>query len=837
MCSLSEKMPSPRIFISYAREDEDVAEELYQFLKSSGADPWLDKHQLVPGDAWKSEIKRAISNSDFFVACLRPEDDRRGFHHVEVRLALAEAECRPPDKAFIIPFIVKPCELPDWAHDIHAGADLTVPSKPIDILRAVDKNLGTSLAGRASETLVVSPGEKLVVPPPAGSAGQLLPFAALSEYQFQDFCCALLEKDPHVVSAEIYGVRGQSQRGIDLKGPIAAENGLAVGQCKRYEKISSSEVRSASDAFFDHLDFWMKRNIRRFVLFVSCRMDMTQLQDQIDEETERFSEAGIAYEVWHQRRLTEKACAAPQLVERFFHPFGREWLGVIGALPVSTGAFEGGTRHAMDVVHVSVVERLVEVSDQATEERLAQIRSLIEQGRVAIAHERLEVLKESSFWRTASSESRASVLRVEAGLLLQEEDKLNAAQLLADEARQLAPSADERTLRAMLGRVRFGPEAGLAELEGTPTLPVLNLRAQLQLEAGNPTACERTLEELMGVFEPDAETHRTRCLHALVQRNVDSAVQAAERAVEHQPSSAVARFTAAVAYIWSTIAPAALPLRLLALPPPIDSRFVLQDAISQQRLSIAAGYLDDLLEIDSGRAFGSDSLLAWKLACLAIASAGLDQARAICEEELELKSPSPSIVRWACARGWVTDLEQLGERLRSEYKTDDPEQVEIVVQCLLASGKPDAALQHLRLAKNEFSETGNDDAFHVLELECLYRLGDEKVVSDAVRRVEGTQAADPASLAIARSTYEATGDAVPLVKELERQWQTHSDPRLLLDLCELKAITRDWRFVVEHGEPLLRDVPTPAVLLLYVMALYNTGQYEACLECPVPERC
>ncbi len=37
------------VFISYAREDFTHAERLYNELKKAGFEPWLDKHNLIPG--------------------------------------------------------------------------------------------------------------------------------------------------------------------------------------------------------------------------------------------------------------------------------------------------------------------------------------------------------------------------------------------------------------------------------------------------------------------------------------------------------------------------------------------------------------------------------------------------------------------------------------------------------------------------------------------------------------------------------------------------------------------------------------------------------------------
>ena len=54
------------IFISYAREDRDVARKLYNRLKQEGFNPWLDQENIVPGQDWEKEIRKAIKEADIF---------------------------------------------------------------------------------------------------------------------------------------------------------------------------------------------------------------------------------------------------------------------------------------------------------------------------------------------------------------------------------------------------------------------------------------------------------------------------------------------------------------------------------------------------------------------------------------------------------------------------------------------------------------------------------------------------------------------------------------------------------------------------------------------------
>ena len=54
------------IFISYLKEDQSLALELYYELKNEGFEPWIDKLNLRFGANWHNEIREAIQNARIF---------------------------------------------------------------------------------------------------------------------------------------------------------------------------------------------------------------------------------------------------------------------------------------------------------------------------------------------------------------------------------------------------------------------------------------------------------------------------------------------------------------------------------------------------------------------------------------------------------------------------------------------------------------------------------------------------------------------------------------------------------------------------------------------------
>ena len=71
-------MANLQIFISYAREDVEAARKLYRDLKNAELNPWLDEEVLLPGQNWKSAIKKAIKESRFFIALLSSNSVKKG---------------------------------------------------------------------------------------------------------------------------------------------------------------------------------------------------------------------------------------------------------------------------------------------------------------------------------------------------------------------------------------------------------------------------------------------------------------------------------------------------------------------------------------------------------------------------------------------------------------------------------------------------------------------------------------------------------------------------------------------------------------------------------------
>ena len=102
------------MFISYAKEDINFAQKVYDYLENLGFEPWLDKKKLLVGQNWKIEIDKALRKANFIVLLLSSTSvSKRGFVQREFKAALDFYQDKLEDDVFIIPLKINDCEVPN----------------------------------------------------------------------------------------------------------------------------------------------------------------------------------------------------------------------------------------------------------------------------------------------------------------------------------------------------------------------------------------------------------------------------------------------------------------------------------------------------------------------------------------------------------------------------------------------------------------------------------------------------------------------------------------------------------------------------------------------------
>ena len=95
--------PRPRVFISYAREDGALAARVFDALRKSHFEPWLDREELGGGDIWDRRIESELEATDFALVLYTPAFCRKTDSYVNKEVALARRRALSVRGSFLIP--------------------------------------------------------------------------------------------------------------------------------------------------------------------------------------------------------------------------------------------------------------------------------------------------------------------------------------------------------------------------------------------------------------------------------------------------------------------------------------------------------------------------------------------------------------------------------------------------------------------------------------------------------------------------------------------------------------------------------------------------------------
>lgn len=105
---------SLNVFISYAKEDQIIAEKYYEWLEKSGFNPWMDVKKLIAGQNWEFEIDRALNKANVVILLLSSSSvGKRGFVRREFNDAMNNLKYKQQDDIYIIPIIIGDCDVPN----------------------------------------------------------------------------------------------------------------------------------------------------------------------------------------------------------------------------------------------------------------------------------------------------------------------------------------------------------------------------------------------------------------------------------------------------------------------------------------------------------------------------------------------------------------------------------------------------------------------------------------------------------------------------------------------------------------------------------------------------
>jgi hypothetical protein len=105
---------SLKVFLCHASQDKEAVRRLYARLHESGYAPWLDEEDILPGQDWDHEIRKAVKAADVVAVCLSQHSAlKSGYVQREIQFALDIAEEQPEGKIFLIPVKLEECSVPE----------------------------------------------------------------------------------------------------------------------------------------------------------------------------------------------------------------------------------------------------------------------------------------------------------------------------------------------------------------------------------------------------------------------------------------------------------------------------------------------------------------------------------------------------------------------------------------------------------------------------------------------------------------------------------------------------------------------------------------------------
>ncbi len=87
------------------------------------------------------------------------------------------------------------------------------------------------------------------VKPPVVTRAQELPFDELAWEAFEKLCLRLAKLESSIQHCQLYGTRGQGQKGIDLYARQKHTGVYSVYQCKREKNFGPGKIEDAVDKF------------------------------------------------------------------------------------------------------------------------------------------------------------------------------------------------------------------------------------------------------------------------------------------------------------------------------------------------------------------------------------------------------------------------------------------------------------------------------------------------------------------------------------------------------------------------------------------------------------
>ncbi|WP_430233401.1 toll/interleukin-1 receptor domain-containing protein [Nitrosomonas communis] len=131
----------PRVFISYAREDNDLAIKVFDTLQKSGFEPWCDKESLTGGDLWNERIQEELNATDFILVLYTPVLCAKIDSYVNKEINLARQRALNVRGSFLIPLQTAEIAPENRIHELSGYQEMSL--RPANFDEDISKVIST----------------------------------------------------------------------------------------------------------------------------------------------------------------------------------------------------------------------------------------------------------------------------------------------------------------------------------------------------------------------------------------------------------------------------------------------------------------------------------------------------------------------------------------------------------------------------------------------------------------------------------------------------------------------------------------------------------------------
>lgn len=153
------------------------------------------------------------------------------------------------------------------------------------------------------------------IQPPVVTKVQDLPFDQLLWENFERLCLRLIRLEAEVEHCQLYGERGQNQKGIDIYAKLNGNGTYQTWQCKRERNFSPAKIRTAVKKFL--AGDWADKS-SALVLCTIESLVATERADELEAQRALLRAKQINLQVWDSHQLSMKLKDLPGIVTDFF---------------------------------------------------------------------------------------------------------------------------------------------------------------------------------------------------------------------------------------------------------------------------------------------------------------------------------------------------------------------------------------------------------------------------------------------------------------------------------------------------------------------------------------